>query len=280
MGLPSTAVGIGLRQPHYREVFETRPALGFVEVHSENFFLDGGASMHALERARAAYPVSLHGVGLSIGSADRLAGRHLARLVRLAERIEPELVSEHLCWGAVDGLHFNDLLPLPLTREALALVVDRVDRVQGALGRRILIENVSAYVGYRDDELTETAFLAELAQRSGCGILLDINNLYVNARNFGFDARARLAELPAAAIGQIHLAGHTEVEGCLIDTHGSRVCADVWALYDLACKLYGPKPTLIEWDTDLPPLETLLDEAERARTMASGAAVVVEAAHV
>jgi uncharacterized protein (UPF0276 family) len=234
--------------------------------------------MHALERARAAYPVSLHGVGLSLGSADRLAGRHLAQLVRLVERIEPELVSEHLCWGAVDGLHFNDLLPLPLTREALALVVDRVDRVQGALGRRILIENISAYVGYRDDELTETAFLAELAQRSGCGILLDINNLFVNARNFGFDASARLADLPAAAIGQIHLAGHAEVDGCLIDTHGSRVCAEVWALYDLACKRFGPKPTLIEWDTDLPPLETLLDEAERARSIANDPAV--EAAHV
>jgi uncharacterized protein (UPF0276 family) len=277
MALPLTAVGIGLRQPHYREVFETTPELGFVEVHSENFFLDGGASMHALERARKAYPVSLHGVGLSIGSADRLAEQHLAQLVRLAERIEPALVSEHLCWGAIDGLHFNDLLPLPSTHEALALVAERVDRVQNALGRQIQIENVSAYVEYRDSELTETAFLAELARRSGCGILFDVNNLYVNAKNFGFDAAARLADLPASAIGQIHLAGHTEVDGCLIDTHGSRVCAEVWALYDAACRRYGPKPTLIEWDTDLPPLEVLLDEAGRARSISGCAA---EAAHV
>lgn len=277
MALPRTAIGVGLRQPHYREVFETVPELGFVEVHSENFFLDGGASMHALERARAAYPVSLHGVGLSLGSADRLAEQHLAQLVRLAERIEPALVSEHLCWGAIDGLHFNDLLPLPSTHEALALVAERVDRVQNALGRRILIENVSAYVEYRDSELTETRFLAELARRSGCGILFDVNNLYVNAKNFAFDAHARLAELPAAAIGQIHLAGHTEVDGCLIDTHGARVCAEVWALYDAACRRYGPKPTLIEWDTDLPPLEILLDEAGRARSIADCA---TEAAHV
>jgi uncharacterized protein (UPF0276 family) len=277
MTLPPAAVGIGLRQPHYREIFATKPELGFVEVHSENFFLDGGASMQALERARASYPVSLHGVGLSIGSADRLAERHLAQLVRLAERIEPALVSEHLCWGAIDGVHFNDLLPMPLTNEALALVAERVDRVQNALGRSILIENVSAYVEYRDSELTETAFLAELARRSGCGILLDVNNLYVNAKNFGFDAHARLAELPAAVIGQIHLAGHTEVDGCLIDTHGSRVCAEVWALYDAARKRFGPKPTLIEWDTDLPPLEILLDEAARAWSIAGCA---TEAAHV
>ena len=277
MALPPTAIGIGLRQPHYHKVFETKPELGFVEVHSENFFLDGGASMHALERARADYPVSLHGVGLSIGSADRLAEQHLAQLVRLAKRIEPALVSEHLCWGAIDGLHFNDLLPLPLTREALALVAERVDRVQNALGRRILIENVSAYVEYRGSELTETAFLAELACRSGCGILFDVNNLYVNAKNFGFDVHARLAELPASAIGQIHLAGHTELDGCLIDTHGSRVCAEVWALYDTACKRFGPRPTLIEWDTDLPPLEILLDEVGRTRSIAECA---TETAHV
>ena len=277
MALPPTAIGIGLRQPHYRKVFETKPELGFVEVHSENYFLDGGASMHALERARADYPVSLHGVGLSIGSADRLAEKHLTQLVRLAERIEPALVSEHLCWGAIDGLHFNDLLPLPMTREALTLVAERVDRVQNALGTRILIENVSAYVEYRGSELTETAFLAELARRSGCGILFDVNNLYVNAKNFGFDAHARLAELPASAIGQIHLAGHSEVDGCLIDTHGSRVCAEVWALYDTVCKRFGSRPTLIEWDTDLPPVEILLDEVGLARSIADGA---IEVAHV
>lgn len=258
------ATGIGLRQPHYREIFERTPALGFLEVHSENFFLAGGASMRALERARAAYPISLHGVGLSLGSVGPLAEKHLSKLKALVDRIEPALVSEHLCWGGVEGVHFNDLLPLPHTHEALAVLCDRVDRVQAALNRTVLIENVSAYVEYRDNDMTETAFLAELARRTGCGLLLDLNNLYVNAVNFGFDARQRLGELSAATIGEIHLAGHTRTEDCLVDTHGSRVCGAVWALYAEACRRFGPRPTLIEWDTDLPGLEVLLDEAATA----------------
>ncbi len=266
--LPELSVGIGLRQPHYREMFERTPALGFLEVHSENFFLDGGASMHALERARAAYPISLHGVGLSLGSRDAIAEQHLAKLERLVERIEPTLVSEHLSWSGLGARHFNDLLPLPHTHEALALLTERVDRVQSALNRPILVENVSAYVEFRDSEMTETAFLAELARRTGCGILLDVNNLYVNAVNFGFDPIVRLADLPAAAIGEMHLAGHTSVDGCLIDTHGSRVCDEVWALFQAACRRFGPKPTLIEWDTDLPALDVLLDEAATARSLA------------
>ena len=266
--------GIGLRQPHYREVFERRPDLAFLEVHSENFFLDGGAAMHALERARAAYPISLHGVGLSLGSADRLAGEHLARLKRLVDRVEPALVSEHLCWGAIGGVHFNDLLPLPHTREALALVADRVDRVQSMLGRRLLVENLSAYVEFRDAEMTETAFLAELARRTGCGLLLDLNNLYVNAVNFGFDPFERLAELDGATIGQIHLAGHTAVDDCLVDTHGSVVCDPVWDLYAHACARFGARPTLIEWDTDLPALDVLLSQAAQA-----GAIAQAELAH-
>ena len=256
--------GIGLRQPHYREVFERRPALAFVEVHSENFFLEGGASMHALERARAAYPVSLHGVGLSLGSADRLAGEHLAKLKRLVDRVEPALVSEHLCWGAVGGVHFNDLLPLPYTGEALALLADRVDHVQSVLKRQVLLENLSAYVESRDSEMTETAFLAELARRTGCGLLLDLNNLYVNAINFGFDAARRLDALDAASIGQIHLAGHGVVDDCLVDTHGAVVCDPVWSLYAQAVRRFGAKPTLIEWDTDLPELDVLLQQAAQA----------------
>jgi uncharacterized protein (UPF0276 family) len=260
--------GIGLRQPHYREVFERRPDLAFLEVHSENFFLDGGAAMHALERARAAYPISLHGVGLSLGSADRLADEHLAKLARLVERVEPALVSEHLCWGGISGVHFNDLLPLPHTGETLALLADRIDRVQDRLKRAILIENLSAYVEFRDRDLTETAFLAELARRTGCGLLLDLNNLYVNAINFGFDPLARLAELDGASIGQIHLAGHTVVDDCLIDTHGDVVCDPVWSLYEHACRRFGAKPTLIEWDTDLPTLDVLLDQAEQASAIA------------
>ena len=266
---PLTGTGIGLRQPHYREVFERRPALAFLEVHSENFFLDGGASMHALERARAAYPISLHGVGLSLGSADRLAEDHLAKLKRLVDRVEPALVSEHLCWGGVGSVHFNDLLPLPHTGETLALLADRVDRVQATLKRAILVENLSAYVEFRDSDMTETAFLAELARRTGCGLLLDINNLYVNATNFGFDPVERLAELDASTIGQIHLAGHAVVDDCLIDTHGSLVGDPVWSLYAEACRRFGPRPTLIEWDTDLPALDVLLSEAARASAIAA-----------
>jgi len=273
--LPDRTVGIGLRQPHYREVFERTPALGFLEVHSENFFLDGGASMHALERARAAYPISLHGVGLSLGSADALAQVHLAKLKRLVDRVEPTLISEHLSWGSLGARHFNDLLPMPHTREVLALLSERVDRVQTVLNRSILIENVSAYVAYRDDDMTETALLAELARRTGCGILLDINNLYVNAVNFGFDPVARLAELSPDAIGEMHLAGHTAADGCLIDTHGTRVCAEVWALFEEACRRFGPKPTLIEWDTDLPTLDVLLDEAATASSIAHRSTIEV-----
>ena len=232
---PLAGTGIGLRQPHYREVFERRPALAFLEVHSENFFLDGGASMHALERARAAYPISLHGVGLSLGSADRLADEHLAKLKRL---------------------------------------VDRVDRVQSALKRQLLVENLSAYVECRDSEMTETAFLAELARRTGCGLLLDLNNLYVNAVNFGFDPVGRLGELDGDSIGQIHLAGHSVVDDCLVDTHGARVCDPVWSLHAEACRRFGARPTLIEWDTDLPALDVLLQQAAQASAVADR-----EAAH-
>ena len=263
-----SGTGIGLRQPHYREVFERLPELAFLEVHSENFFLEGGAAMHALERARAAYPISLHGVGLSLGSADALAGEHLAKLKRLVDRVEPALVSEHLCWGSVGGVHFNDLLPLPRNGETLALLEGRIDRVQSTLKRRILVENLSAYVACRDAEMTETAFLAALARRTGCGLLLDVNNLYVNAINFGFDPVAGLADLDAASIGQIHLAGHTAVDDCLIDTHGSLVCDPVWSLYAEACRRFGPTPTLIEWDTDLPALDVLLQQAAQASAVA------------
>jgi uncharacterized protein (UPF0276 family) len=271
MTLSDLATGIGLRQPHYREVFDRRPGLGFVEVHSENFFLDGGASIRALERARELYPVSLHGVGLSLGSADGLVERHLDKLERLVDRIQPAFVSEHLSWGCLGAEHFNDLLPMPLTHAALALVADRVDHVQNRLGRRILVENISAYVAYRDCDMTEPAFLAALARRTGCAILFDINNLYVNAVNFGFDPVAWIEELPPSVVGQMHLAGHAVTDDGLVDTHGSRVCEQVWALYAEACRRLGPKPTLIEWDTDLPSLEVLLDEAAAAQAIAEGA---------
>ena len=264
-GTADNCVGIGLRAPHYAQVLESLPRLGFLEVHSENFFHAGGASMRVLERVREHYPLSLHGVGLSLASADMLAQSHLDKLAALVERVEPVLVSEHLCWGAVDGMHFNDLLPFPYSREALALLVERVAKVQERLGRRLLIENLSAYVQFRDSGMSECEFLAELVRQSGCALLLDVNNLYVNARNFGFDPHAELASLlasiPADAVSEIHLAGHSQGELCLIDTHGSRVCEPVWALYREAITHCGPVPTLIEWDTDIPALEVLLDEA-------------------
>ena len=262
--IESSSSGIGLRQPHYAQVLEGGPALGFVEVHSENFFHDGGASLGTLERARALYPVSLHGVGLAIASADDRSEMHLERLARLVDWIEPALVSEHLCWGAVDGVHFNDLLPFPYTGESLALVAARVRAVQDRLRRPLLVENLSAYVQFRDSDMNEADFLAELVCLTGCGLLLDLNNLYVNARNFGGDPMDVLERLPMHAVGEIHLAGHAVTEYGLIDTHGSAVCDDVWALLRDVRRRGVTAPALIEWDTDRPGLDVLLAEAARA----------------
>lgn len=258
--------GIGLRAAHYRHFLDGRPDVGWLEVHSENYFGDGGYDLHVLEHVRRDYPLSLHGVGLSLGSADHLRAHHLAKLQRLVERSDPLRVSEHLCWGAYGERHFNDLLPLPYTREALDLMVTRVDRVQTALGRGILVENVSSYLQYRDAEIPELEFIAELARRSGCGILFDVNNLYVNSVNHGFDAFAALTALPAERIGEIHLAGHSNAGDCLIDDHGSRVIDPVWALYAATLRRFGALPTLIEWDTHIPALEVLLDEACKVET--------------
>ncbi|MDO6386594.1 DUF692 domain-containing protein [Uliginosibacterium sp. 31-12] len=274
--LPHRSAGIGLRAPHYREILRDLPALDFLEVHSENFFHAGGAAMATLEAVRGHYPLSLHGVGLSMGSAEGLRVPHLEKLAALVERFEPALVSEHMAWAAVDGLHLADLLPLPSTQEALACMVEHVDQLQTRLRRPILVENISAYLRFRDSELSDLEFLAELAARTGCGVLLDVNNLYVNAINHGFDALAELQRLPAACVGEIHLAGHSETPLGLIDTHGTPVCEDVWQLYRAAIAHCGPQPTLIERDTDLPPLGELLAEAAQARAlMAAG-----ELAHV
>ena len=256
--------GIGLRAPHYRDLLANRPEVGWLEVHSENFFCDGGPALDYLENCRALYPISLHGVGLSLGSTDPLSQSHLAKLKRLAERIDPFLISEHLCWGHVGGRHLNDLLPLPYTEEALEHVVARIGEVQDTLGRRILMENVSSYLEFADSHIPEGEFVAEVSRRAGCGILLDVNNIYVNSVNHGFDARDYLASIPAEAVGEIHLAGFDVTDGCLIDTHGNRVAAPVWALYEYALQWLGPKPTLIEWDTAIPALEVLLDEANQA----------------
>jgi len=268
-GLFAGAAGIGLRAPHYRAFQEGEPTVDWLEVHSENYFGDGGYDRGVLDQVRARYPLSLHGVGLAIGSAD--AGddvrfdRHVERLARLVDRVEPALVSEHLCWGAAGGRHFNDLLPLPYTREALQRIGARVARVQDRLRRRILIENVSSYVAFRASEMQELEFVATLARRTGCAVLLDVNNLYVNARNHGFDAERALDAMPDCDVGEIHLAGHFAGDDVLVDDHGSRVAPAVWSLYERALKRFGPVPTLIEWDTDIPPLAVLIDEADSAR---------------
>ena len=251
-----------MRARHYGDFLGARPAIGWVEVHSENYFGAGGYDRHMLERVRQDYAVSLHGVGLGLGSANDFSATHLARLADLAGWIEPVFVSEHLCWAAAGGRYFNDLLPLPHSREALALMASRVELVQDALRRRILVENISAYVEPEGAEMQEGELLAELARRTGCGVLLDVNNLYVNQRNLGRDALAQLDALHS--IEEIHLAGHLARGELLIDHHGDRVADEVWRLYEAALERFGPLPTLIEWDADLPPLEVLLEEAAKA----------------
>ncbi len=257
--------GIGLRARHYPEFSGARPAAGWLEVHSENYFAAGGRERAVLESLRRDYPLSLHGVGLGLGSAEGYSTRHEDKLCALVERVEPVFVSEHLCWGAAAGRHFNDLLPLPHTEEALALVAGRVSRLQERLGRRILVENVSRYLEPGAHEMGEGEFLAALVRRSGCGLLLDVNNLYVNQVNLGRDALAQMRALDAESVGEIHLAGFSVGEHCLVDTHGARVAGEVWRLYEAALDLFGPVATLIEWDTDVPPLEVLLDEAAKAQ---------------
>jgi uncharacterized protein (UPF0276 family) len=249
---------------HYREFLDARPALGWVEVHSENYFGAGGYDRHVLERVRRDYAVSLHGVGLGLGSAADFSAVHLANLAELAAWIGPVFVSEHLCWGAAQGRHFNDLLPLPHSREALELVATRVQIVQDALRRPILVENVSAYVEAEGSEMPEGEFLAELARRSGCGVLLDVNNLYVNQVNLGREALDMVRALPVDCVKELHLAGHFARGELLIDHHGDRVADAVWQLYGAALDRFGPIPTLIEWDTDIPSLDVLLEEANKA----------------
>ncbi|HXZ48601.1 MAG TPA: DUF692 domain-containing protein [Usitatibacter sp.] len=275
--LPAGA-GIGLRAPHYREIERRRPDLAFLEVHSENFFGDGGPALAWLERLRSLYRLSLHGVGLSLGSADPLDERHLARLERLVRRFEPALVSEHLSWSSVGGWHANDLLPLPRTREAVAHVAARIGIVQERLGRRILIENVSSYLEVPASEMPEWEFLAAVARRSGCGILLDVNNVHVNAVNHGFDARAYLAAIEPAAVAEFHLAGHETGEVGLVDTHATPVAPEVWSLYEEAVARIGPRPTLVERDADIPALDVLLAEAARAGAILGGARCPARAA--
>jgi uncharacterized protein (UPF0276 family) len=265
--------GIGLRSPHVGEVMATRPPLGFLEVHAENY-MAGGPALARLERLRSDYPLSLHGVGLSLAGGDALDETHLTRLAALVERVEPALVSEHLAWSVAGGVYYNHLLPLPYDEETLDATARRVARVQEALGRRILVENPSRYLRFTRSPIPEPEFLAALAARTGCGLLLDVNNVYVSCRNFDEDPAAYLDAIPLAAVGEIHLAGHAvnDADGrtILIDDHGARVAEPVWRLYARALERLGGVPTLIEWDTNLPALAVLLDEASSAaRLMAS-----------
>jgi len=260
------AAGIGLRAPHVEFVLAQRPPVPWFEVHSENYFADGGLALAALERIRADYPVSLHGVGLSLGSTDPLDTGHLAKLARLVDRVEPARVSEHLCWSSVNGRHYNELLPLPYTPEALDHVCARVAATQDFLRRQILVENVSSYLTFPESTIPECEFVAAVADRTGCLLLVDVNNIYVNACNHGIDADAYLAAIPHAAVAEIHLAGFDASGPCLIDTHGAPVAPEVWSLYERALVRYGRVPTLIEWDTDIPDFAVLQREAATAQS--------------
>jgi uncharacterized protein (UPF0276 family) len=268
--IPAKA-GIGLKFDHAAEIIENRSEVGWFEVHAENYMGDGGRPIETLERIARDYPISVHGVGLSIGGVDDLDEDHLARLERLVRRIGPGLVSEHLAWCAVGGDHLSDLLPLPYTKEALDVVCAHVDQVQERLGRQILIENPSLYVAFEASEMIETEFLSSLTKRTGCGLILDVNNVYVSASNLGYDAAAYVCEIDASTVGEIHLAGHHLRDLgdriLLIDDHGSSVSDPVWDLYAATLGRTGRVPTLIEWDNNIPALDVLVKEAAKAETI-------------
>ena len=278
----SARSGIGLRSAHVAEVLARRPAIGWLEVHAENY-MGGGPAIRALERLRGDCPISVHGVGLSLGSAGGLDPGHLERLAALVDRIQPTLVSEHLAWSTTGGAYLNHLLPLPYTEETLAVVCEHVDRAQHRLRRRLLVENPSSYARFEHSPIPEAEFATELARRSGCGLLCDVNNIYVSCRNLGDDPAAYLDRLDPTAVEEIHLAGHAvnHADGrpILIDDHGSRVTEDVWRLYARALERFGPVPTLVEWDTDLPPLAVLLEEAGIAGALLTSADRARDHAH-
>lgn len=280
-GLIPAKAGIGLRVQHHQAVLETKPDVAWMEVHTENY-MGGGAPARYLEAIRRDVPISLHGVGLSLGSAEGIDQTHLERIRRVAERIEPGLMSEHIAWSMVDGTYLSDLLPLPMTEEALDVVCRHVDQMQTYLKRRILVENPSTYVTFRHSTIPEWEFMTAVSERTGCGILCDVNNIFVSAQNHGWDASTYLAGLPPTAIGEIHLAGHAvrqlaDGKTLRIDDHGSHVSAEVWALYRKALTRFGPQPTLIEWDNNVPPLDILLQESRHAAALIATAEN--EAAH-
>ncbi len=264
---PRLGHGVGLRRPHFQRVLSAPTGVDWFEVISENFMVDGGRPLDVLDRVRADYPVVLHGVSLSIGSADPLDRGYLDRLAALAERVEPAWISDHLCWTGVGGRNAHDLLPLPYTDEALAHVASRVAQVQERLGRPIALENVSSYLTYTASRLSEWEFLAEVSRRAGCGILLDVNNIYVSSVNHGFDPVRYLDGIPADRVWQFHLAGHSDQGRYLLDTHDHPVPDPVWDLYRRAVERFGPVPTLVEWDDRIPEWDVLEAESARARRL-------------
>lgn len=262
-------IGVGLRAQHYLDVINTRPNIGWFEVHSENYFGQYGKPLYYLEKISQNYPLSFHGVGLSLGSMDPLDERHLEKLKNLVQRFEPFFVSEHLCWSSFGGTHLNDLLPLPYTEESLNHVVSRINKVQEHLNKTILIENISAYLQFAHSTISENEFITEVAIRTGCGILLDVNNLYVNAVNHGVNAKLYLQSIPIHLVKELHLAGfaenHFKNGSILIDAHNRPVAKEVWELYKETLIRFGSLPTLIEWDKDIPALDVLVCEAQKAQ---------------
>ena len=269
---PRLGFGVGLRAEHYDHVLTEQPALDWFEAITENYLDTGGQPLHILERVRRDYRLALHGIALSIGSTDPLDDRYLARLRALIERLEPALVTDHLCWTGVAGRKLYDLLPLPYTDETLRHVVERVRQVQDVLGRHIALENPSTYVAFRHSVMAEAEFLAEVANQADCGLLIDVNNVYVSAHNLGFEPYRYLDTIPPDRVAQIHLAGFTDMGSYLFDTHSAPVHEDVWALYRYAVARFGTVATLVEWDADIPPFERVQAEAERARREAATAA--------
>jgi uncharacterized protein len=274
LGLPALGQGgLGLRTLHYREVLARRPAVDWFEVISENFMVAGGNPRRVLRAVREHYPVVMHGVSMSLGGTDALDEDYLRELRALADEVQPAWLSDHLCWGGVDGRRGHDLWPLPYTRASLAHVAARVAHAQERLGRRLLVENVSAYATLGEPEMPEASWIAELCARAGCGLLLDVNNVYVSARNLGFDPYAYLDALPAERVGQIHLAGHRDCGTHLLDSHDAPVAEPVWDLYRAAIVRFGAVATMIERDDDIPALDELVAESRRAVAIATEAQV-------
>ena len=264
-----TRVGVGLKSEHYQQIIETRPDLGFFEIHAENYLVDGGAFHHYLTRIREIYPLSIHGVGLSIGGETALDNSHLNRLAALLDRYEPQSFSEHLAWASHGDIFLNDLLPLPYTRQTLQHVCDHIDQVQSHLQRQMLLENPATYVEFSASNMSETDFINTVIERTGCGLLLDVNNVYVSCINHNRDPYAYIKALPHASVGEIHLAGfasETDAVGdpLLIDSHGSPVAQEVWSLYEHTLSLTGPVGTLIERDNDIPSFDVLFAESQQA----------------